>query len=111
MKQPIVLSIETKREGEDWATAGNQSSIWLLAHLKHLRCLSIAISGGGQDRTPELGFLPGLIVQGRTVVFCRVVCGETGCNNSDDCRISGGRGDGDGGGGAESNIPECGINR
>ncbi|KAJ0167504.1 hypothetical protein CTA2_2192 [Colletotrichum tanaceti] len=56
-RNPIALSIETKRLREDWAKATLQMGTWLSAQWRSLATL-------GWRSTSAIQFLPGIIVQG-----------------------------------------------
>ncbi|KAF4501671.1 hypothetical protein FAGAP_2124 [Fusarium agapanthi] len=97
LSNPIAIPIETKRPGEGLDTANLQVATFLTAHLTLLQRLvdagaSVPIDDG--DTAPsvdDLGFLPGLIVQGntwnfiaasrqdsRTVIWSETSIGSTG---------------------------------
>ena len=75
MSNPIAIPIETKRPGEGSDTANLQVATFLTAHLTLLQRLvdagaSVPVDDG--EKAPsadDLGFLPGLIVQGNTWNF------------------------------------------
>ncbi|KAG9494891.1 hypothetical protein J7337_013120 [Fusarium musae] len=75
LSNPIAIPIETKRPGEGLDTANLQVATFLTAHLTLLQRLvdagaSVPVDDG--DTAPsvdDLGFLPGLIVQGNTWNF------------------------------------------
>lgn len=75
LNNPIAIPIETKRPGEGLDTANLQVATFLTAHLTLLQRLvdagaSVPIDEG--EKAPsvdDLGFLPGLIVQGNTWNF------------------------------------------
>jgi hypothetical protein len=75
LSNPIAISIETKRPGEGLDTANLQVATFLTAHLTLLQRLvdaGAAIPVDEGERMPsvdDLGFLPGLIVQGNTWNF------------------------------------------
>ncbi|KAF5005409.1 hypothetical protein FDECE_8145 [Fusarium decemcellulare] len=59
LRRPVCLSLETKRTGEDWQVALEQTSIWLAAQWA---CLDKLV--GTSASATGLDFLPALIVQG-----------------------------------------------
>ncbi|EGU75115.1 hypothetical protein FOXB_14372 [Fusarium oxysporum f. sp. conglutinans Fo5176] len=75
LSNPIAIPIETKRPGEGLDTANLQVATFLTAHLTLLQRLldagaSVPVQDG--EKAPsvdDLGFLPGLIVQGNTWNF------------------------------------------
>lgn len=75
LSNPIAIPIETKRPGEGLDTANLQVATFLTAHLTLLQRLvdagaSVPVDDG--EKAPsvdDLGFLPGLIVQGNTWNF------------------------------------------
>lgn len=75
LSNPIAISIETKRPGEGLDTANLQVATFLTAHLTILQRLvdaGAAIPVDEGEKMPsvdDLGFLPGLIVQGNTWNF------------------------------------------
>ncbi|KAG5655577.1 hypothetical protein KAF25_003914 [Fusarium avenaceum] len=75
LSNPIAISIETKRLGEGLDTANLQVATFLTAHLTILQRLvdaGAAIPVDEGEKMPsvdDLGFLPGLIVQGNTWNF------------------------------------------
>ncbi|RMJ02397.1 hypothetical protein CDV36_015336 [Fusarium kuroshium] len=64
LRRPVCLSIETKRTGEDWQAALEQTSIWLAAQWA---CLDKLV--GTPAVATGLDFLPALIVQGHDWFF------------------------------------------
>lgn len=61
-KNPIAISVETKRQGEHWDKAVLQMGTW---HSSQWRSLS-----WGRRQTPSsLEFLPGIIIQGHDWLF------------------------------------------
>lgn len=60
--RPIVISMETKREGEGRATARAQLHIWVASHFNRLRELA-------NDNEAELPLLPLLLTQGPICSF------------------------------------------
>ncbi|KAM0205530.1 hypothetical protein ACHAQI_009090 [Fusarium lateritium] len=75
LSNPIAISIETKRPGEGLDTANLQVATFLTAHLTLLQRLVDAgaaipvVEGEEMPSVDDLGFLPGLIVQGNTWNF------------------------------------------
>ncbi|CAJ0555002.1 Ff.00g135150.m01.CDS01 [Fusarium sp. VM40] len=75
LSNPIAISIETKRPGEGLDTANLQVATFLTAHLTILQRLVDAGAampvdeGEKMPSVDDLGFLPGLIVQGNTWNF------------------------------------------
>lgn len=59
--RPIVLSIETKLDGEDLTTAITQIATWQAAHWRSLVFEKTSL--------PDIDFLPGLVVQGHQWYF------------------------------------------
>lgn len=59
LAQPITISVETKRPGEDWDTAQVQLGIWASAHLTRLEQL-MRLAGNNQ----RLPVLPLIVIQG-----------------------------------------------
>ncbi|KAG5795320.1 hypothetical protein H9Q69_005626 [Fusarium xylarioides] len=97
LSNPIAIPIETKRPGEGLDTANLQVATFLTAHLTLLQRLvdaGASVPVDDAERTPsdnDLGFLPGLIVQGntwnfiaasrqdsRTVIWSETSLGSTG---------------------------------
>ncbi|KAF5553195.1 hypothetical protein FNAPI_6800 [Fusarium napiforme] len=97
LSNPIAIPIETKRPGEGLDTANLQVATFLTAHLTLLQRLVDAGASAPLDdgeKVPsvdDLGFLPGLIVQGntwnfiaasrqdsRTVIWSETSLGSTG---------------------------------
>ncbi|GKU09144.1 unnamed protein product, partial [Fusarium langsethiae] len=75
LSNPIAIPIETKRPGEGLDTANLQVATFLTAHLTLLQRLvdaGAAVPAEAGEKVPsvdDLGFLPGLIVQGNTWNF------------------------------------------
>ncbi|KAL7756878.1 hypothetical protein ACKLNR_013871 [Fusarium oxysporum f. sp. zingiberi] len=75
LSNPIAVPIETKRPGEGLDTANFQVATFLTAHLTLLQRLvdaGASVPVGDGEKAPsvdDLGFLPGLIVQGNTWNF------------------------------------------
>ncbi|EWZ83113.1 hypothetical protein FOWG_13046 [Fusarium oxysporum f. sp. lycopersici MN25] len=75
LSNPIAIPIETKRPGEGLDTANFQVATFLTAHLTLLQRLvdaGASVPVGDGEKAPsvdDLGFLPGLIVQGNTWNF------------------------------------------
>ncbi|KAF5635826.1 hypothetical protein F52700_5138 [Fusarium sp. NRRL 52700] len=75
LSNPIAIPIETKRPGEGLDTANLQVATFLTAHLTLLQRLvdagaSVPVDAGGEaPPADDLGFLPGLMVQGNTWNF------------------------------------------
>ncbi|KAF4990507.1 hypothetical protein FGRMN_8438 [Fusarium graminum] len=75
LSNPIAIAIETRRPGEGLDTANLQVATFLTAHLALLQRLvnagaTVPVAGG--EKAPsvdDLGFVPGLIVQGNTWNF------------------------------------------
>ncbi|KAF5717146.1 hypothetical protein FMUND_5964 [Fusarium mundagurra] len=97
LSNPIAIPIETKRPGEGLDTANLQVATFLTAHLTLLQRLvdagaSVPVQDGEEGPSiDDLGFLPGLIVQGntwnfiaasrqdsRTVIWSEASLGSTG---------------------------------
>ncbi|KAI1044199.1 hypothetical protein LB505_008627 [Fusarium chuoi] len=97
LSKPIAIPIETKRPGEGLDTANLQVATFLTAHLTLLQRLvdagaSVPVQDGQKaPSVDDLGFLPGLIVQGntwnfiaasrqdsRTVIWSETSLGSTG---------------------------------
>ncbi|KAF5643732.1 hypothetical protein F25303_6219 [Fusarium sp. NRRL 25303] len=97
LSNPIAIPIETKRPGEGLDTANLQVAAFLTAHLTLLQRLvdtGASVPVQDEDKPPsvdDLGFLPGLIVQGntwnfiaasrqysRTVIWAETSLGSTG---------------------------------
>ncbi|RKK89850.1 hypothetical protein BFJ71_g11994 [Fusarium oxysporum] len=97
LSNPIAIPIETKRPGEGLDTANFQVATFLTAHLTLLQRLvdaGASVPGGDGEKAPsvdDLGFLPGLIVQGnrwnfiaasrqdsRIVIWSETSLGSTG---------------------------------
>jgi hypothetical protein len=57
---PLAVSIETKRYGGNTAKGEQQLGIWHAAHWEFLA------SRAGAEPVDDLGFLPGVVVQGHT---------------------------------------------
>ncbi|KAH6952511.1 hypothetical protein BKA56DRAFT_504853 [Ilyonectria sp. MPI-CAGE-AT-0026] len=71
LKNPLAIPIETKRSGEGGDDAALQVTTWLEAQLEFLhrlirRCLP---RDGDTPTLNDIGFLPGLIIQGHTWNF------------------------------------------
>jgi hypothetical protein len=71
-KDPIVISIETKKHGEEYGKAITQMATWHSAQLRSLRYTS------DDERLPprtltQIQFLPGIIVQGHVWSFVATV--------------------------------------
>ncbi|KAJ4051546.1 hypothetical protein NW761_014179 [Fusarium oxysporum] len=75
LSNPIAVPIETKRPGEGLDTANFQVATFLITHLTLLQRLvdaGASVPVGDGEKAPsvdDLGFLPGLIVQGNTWNF------------------------------------------
>ncbi|EXA29073.1 hypothetical protein FOVG_19391 [Fusarium oxysporum f. sp. pisi HDV247] len=67
-KNPIVISIETKKHGEGFTKAVNQMATW---HSAQWRSLCFGRCGG--KALSRIEFLPGIIVQGHTWMFVATV--------------------------------------
>ncbi|CCT75933.1 uncharacterized protein FFB20_00730 [Fusarium fujikuroi] len=97
LSNPIAIPIETKRLGEGLDTANLQVATFLTAHLTLLQRLvdtGVSVPVQDEEKPPsvdDLGFLPGLIVQGntwnfiaasrqysRTVIWAETSLGSTG---------------------------------
>ncbi|KAG5745896.1 hypothetical protein H9Q70_011411 [Fusarium xylarioides] len=71
-KDPIVISIETKKHGEEYGKAVTQMATWHSAQLRSLRYTSD--DGRLPPRTlTQIQFLPGIIVQGHVWSFVATV--------------------------------------
>lgn len=57
---PLGISIETKRHGGDIARGEQQLAIWQAAQWEFLQ------SRAGPSAADELGFIPGIVVQGHS---------------------------------------------
>jgi hypothetical protein len=68
-KHPIAISIETKREGEDYTNAINQMATWHSAQLRSL-CY---VSPGITRTLSHIELLPGIIVQGHDWNFVATI--------------------------------------
>ncbi|KAF4446120.1 hypothetical protein F53441_10209 [Fusarium austroafricanum] len=68
-KHPIAMSIETKREGEDYTNAINQMATW---HSAQLRSLCYRPQGPPRNLL-HIEFLPGIIVQGHKWNFVTTI--------------------------------------
>lgn len=72
--RPIVLSIETKRPGKELDTAQLQMGVWHAAQWKFLRSI-VARTASAEKQTLtdevllELGYIPGVIIQGHRWLF------------------------------------------
>ncbi|GJC88133.1 hypothetical protein ColLi_10971 [Colletotrichum liriopes] len=92
-KDPIAISIETKRHGENWDEAMLQMGTWHAAQLrsiawtpkrKPLPTLALgysAVVGHGTTSGPpsaKIEFVPGIIIQGHTWKFVATVRGREG---------------------------------
>ncbi|KAG7404129.1 hypothetical protein Forpe1208_v015620 [Fusarium oxysporum f. sp. rapae] len=68
-KDPIAISIETKKHGENWTKAIHQMGIWHAAQWRSL-CFNI---GGNDVSLSKITFLPGIIVQGHKWMFVATI--------------------------------------
>ncbi|KAF5674088.1 hypothetical protein FCIRC_7857 [Fusarium circinatum] len=68
-KHPIVMSVETKRDGEDYTNAINQMATW---HSAQLRSLCYTPQGPTRELS-HIEFLPGIIVQGHDWNFVATI--------------------------------------
>ncbi|KAH6964927.1 hypothetical protein EDB82DRAFT_435187 [Fusarium venenatum] len=64
-KDPIVISIETKKHGEEYGKAVTQMATWHSAQLRSLRYTCTTLK--------QIQFLPGIIVQGHVWLFVATV--------------------------------------
>ncbi|KAM0415976.1 hypothetical protein ACHAPT_013075 [Fusarium lateritium] len=96
LKRPLAILIETKRSGEGGDNAALQLTTWLEAQLELLhrlvsRCQAIPSAGGDLPTLNDIGFIPGVIVQGHdwnfvaatregheTVIWSKMFIGSTG---------------------------------
>ncbi|KAH7303567.1 hypothetical protein B0I35DRAFT_485055 [Stachybotrys elegans] len=93
-KDPIAISIETKRHGENWTDAVLQMGTWHAAQLRSIEwtvdqkphppapsCpvnLSHDINGAYAHAARRIEFVPGIIIQGHTWKFVATVRGSKG---------------------------------
>ncbi|KAF4454078.1 hypothetical protein F53441_3363 [Fusarium austroafricanum] len=67
-KDPIAISIETKKHGESWTKAIHQMGIW---HAAQWRSLSFDRNDAPLSK---ITFLPGIVVQGHKWMFVATIC-------------------------------------
>ncbi|KAH8729185.1 hypothetical protein BGZ61DRAFT_515340 [Ilyonectria robusta] len=66
-KDPIAISIETKRHAENWDNAILQMGTWHSAQWRSL------VWGGSQHPVRHIEFLPGIIIQGHSWLFIATI--------------------------------------